>query len=40
MNSLHYAVLNENIKMISLIVQADAERDRLLKEKNFRGETP
>jgi len=40
MNSLHYAVLNENIKMISLIVQADAERDRLLREKNFRDETP
>eukprot|EP00347_Sterkiella_histriomuscorum_P008302 403345605 len=40
MNVLHYAVLNENQSLIQQIVYADAESDRLLKEKNFRDETP
>lgn len=40
MNVLHYAVLNENSNMIQQIVYADAESDKLLKEKNFRDETP
>lgn len=40
MNPLHYAVLNGNQQMIELIVYADAEKNKLMKEKNFRGETP
>ncbi|CDW77129.1 ankyrin repeat [Stylonychia lemnae] len=40
MNVLHYAVLNENLSMIQQIVYADAESDKLMKEKNFRDETP
>ena len=40
MNSLHYAVLNENEQMVETIVFSDAESNRLISEKNFRDETP
>lgn len=40
LNVLHYAVLNENEKMIELIVFSDAESNKLINEKNYRDETP
>jgi len=40
LNVLHYAVLNENSKMVEMITFSDAEGGSLIQERNFRNETP